>query len=181
MNYWYELLIQMMMTMPIWWKFLWKAGTFFITMSPALRTEPKSQSLTREKSDLNKKRDKSDLVIISSLSPLSSEIKSNQRNNRNKKCENKGDQKEEKVQLWRHWQTILMSSPPTPHQKYHHQKHHHPHPTKIIPTKKIITTHTKITNNIINIITNRVPIVILSPSLAWQGSPKYKNVVELHI
>ena len=73
--------------------------TFFITMSPALRTDPKSQSLTREKSDLNKKRDKSDLVIISSLSPLSSETKSNQRNNRNKKCENKGDQKEEKVQL----------------------------------------------------------------------------------
>ena len=68
-------------------------------MSPALRTEPKSQSLTREKSDLNKKRDKSDLVIISSLSPLSSETKSNQRNNRNKKCENKGDQKEENVQL----------------------------------------------------------------------------------
>ena len=66
-------------------------------MSPALRTDPKSQSLTREKSDLNKKRDKSDLVT--SLSPLSSEIKSNQRKNRNKNCENKGDQKEEKVQL----------------------------------------------------------------------------------
>ena len=101
--------------------------TFFITMSPALRTDPKSQSLTREKSDLNKKRDKSDLVT--SLSPLSSEIKSNQKNNRNKKCENKSERGKgatvtsltnDSDVITTHTPPKISSpktSPPTPHQK----------------------------------------------------------------
>ena len=105
-------------------------------MSPALRTEPKSQSLTREKSDLNKKRDKSDLVT--SLSPLSSEIKSNQRNNRNKKCENKSERgKGATVTSLTNNSDVITThtppktppkisspktSPPTPHQNHPHQK-----------------------------------------------------------
>ena len=129
-----------------WWQGqLSKMGTFFITISPALRTEPKSQSFTREKSDLKQTYLTYHIIsywhiITSSYFTLSSSLLSNFHFSfwkvllGNKKTEmEKGpnlgkwnqcsDEKEEKMQLWRHWHSVVTSSP-------------HPHP----PTPKLLSS-----------------------------------------